>query len=294
MNLNNASALGTGPLTISGGSIDNTSASNLVLSTNNGQYWNGDFAYVGSLRSLNLGTGTVSLWRQPQRDCGRQHAHRRRRDQRRLQPDQIGRRGAGARRRRHLWRRNHVNAGALSFANTAAKPSSGAVNVAAGATLGLGVGTAAPYFNSTNVNNLFLNNMAGVSMNSTSNVGIDTTAGNFTYSSNIPATTMGLTKLGPNTLTLTGVNSYSGTTSVFGGALSLANATAYNSMGVSVAARRAPLAFQPLQWHERLDGQPDRQPVWQHHFCQRLRLGHRHQQRQLQLRRHHDHEQQRQ
>ena len=59
--INNASALGTGPLTISGGTIDNTFATNLTLGTNNGQFWNGDFAYLGSRYSLNLGTGAVSL-----------------------------------------------------------------------------------------------------------------------------------------------------------------------------------------------------------------------------------------
>ena len=54
------------------------------------------------------------------------------------------------------------------------------------------------------------------------NVGIDTSAGNFTYASSIPSTTRGLIKLAPNTLTLTGYNSYSGPTTVSGGTLKLA------------------------------------------------------------------------
>jgi autotransporter-associated beta strand protein len=58
-----------------------------------------------------------------------------------------------------------------------------------------------------------------VSNSATSNVGIDTTAGNFTYASNVPSTTRGLTKLGANTLTLTGSDSYTGATSVNAGTL---------------------------------------------------------------------------
>lgn len=63
LNINNASAIGTGTLNISGSTtIDNTSAGDITLSTNNKQDWNGDFTYAGSLgRNLNLGTGNVGL-----------------------------------------------------------------------------------------------------------------------------------------------------------------------------------------------------------------------------------------
>ena len=60
LNINNASAIGTGPLVIAGGSIDNTSGSPLTLSTNNVQAWNADIHFVGS-SSMNLGTGAVTL-----------------------------------------------------------------------------------------------------------------------------------------------------------------------------------------------------------------------------------------
>ena len=53
-------ALGTGPLSISGGTLANTSGAALTLSTNNAQYWNADFTYAGA-NDLNLGTGNVSL-----------------------------------------------------------------------------------------------------------------------------------------------------------------------------------------------------------------------------------------
>jgi autotransporter-associated beta strand protein len=61
LNINNASAIGTGTLTIAAGTtIDNTSGSAITLSTNNAQIWNGDFAFGGS-NDLNLGTGAVTL-----------------------------------------------------------------------------------------------------------------------------------------------------------------------------------------------------------------------------------------
>ncbi|MFZ3377649.1 MAG: autotransporter-associated beta strand repeat-containing protein, partial [Chthoniobacterales bacterium] len=63
LNINNASALGTGTFTISGVSnaiIDNTTSSAITLSTNNAQVWNGDFTFTGT-QSLNLGTGAVAL-----------------------------------------------------------------------------------------------------------------------------------------------------------------------------------------------------------------------------------------
>ena len=57
--LGNASAIGTGLLTINGGALD-SSVPSLVLSTNNAQSWAGDFTFVGS-NDLNLGTGAVDL-----------------------------------------------------------------------------------------------------------------------------------------------------------------------------------------------------------------------------------------
>jgi autotransporter-associated beta strand protein len=56
-----SSAIGTGTLTISGGSIDNTGSGDVTLSTNNAQAWNADFTYVGSAHNLNLGGGAVTL-----------------------------------------------------------------------------------------------------------------------------------------------------------------------------------------------------------------------------------------
>src|SRR6266404_643196 len=54
------SAIGTGTLTINGGTIDNTSGGTIALATNNAQAWNGDFTFAGS-NNLNLGTGAVTM-----------------------------------------------------------------------------------------------------------------------------------------------------------------------------------------------------------------------------------------
>jgi autotransporter-associated beta strand protein len=60
LNLGNASAIGSGPLTISGGSLDNTTGSPMTLSANNSQNWNNSFTFVGS-SALNVGTGAVTM-----------------------------------------------------------------------------------------------------------------------------------------------------------------------------------------------------------------------------------------
>ena len=60
LNVNGPSAIGTGNLTINGGTIDNTSGGPVVLTTNNAQNWNADFTYGGT-NDLNLGTGAVAI-----------------------------------------------------------------------------------------------------------------------------------------------------------------------------------------------------------------------------------------
>ncbi len=62
LNINSTKAIGTvaSILTISGGTIDNTSAGDITLANNNPQKWNGDFAFAGT-NNLNLGTGAVTM-----------------------------------------------------------------------------------------------------------------------------------------------------------------------------------------------------------------------------------------
>ena len=60
LNINSASALGTGTLEIVGGTLDNTSGSTISNSNNNAQTWSGNFTFTGT-NDLNLGTGAVTL-----------------------------------------------------------------------------------------------------------------------------------------------------------------------------------------------------------------------------------------
>ena len=65
LNINNAAAPGTGTFTINGGTIANTSGAAITLTNNNAQTWGGDFTVSvsgsGGTGDLNLGTGAVLL-----------------------------------------------------------------------------------------------------------------------------------------------------------------------------------------------------------------------------------------
>ena len=63
LNLNSATAPGSGTFAINGGNLTNTSGAAITLSNNNAQIWGGDFTYLAGSGSsnLNLGTGSVTL-----------------------------------------------------------------------------------------------------------------------------------------------------------------------------------------------------------------------------------------
>ena len=112
-----------------------------------------------------------------------------------------------------------VSAGILTIATTNALPaqsSNGRFSVASGAALAV--------YNA--VTDASITNMVYGTTNfaSGSAIGFDTTTANRSYSrvlSNTAQGTLGLTKTGANTLTLSAANNYTGTTTVNGGALSL-------------------------------------------------------------------------
>ena len=121
-----------------------------------------------------------------------------------------------------------VNQGTLEPALATALPGNATgyaapntVSVAAGAELAVPTGDGA----STGWNNAQINTLVGAATwgGSTSVLGIDTTNGNFTYSGGITQA-LGLTKLGPNALTLTGANAYTGQTILSGGTLQFSSA----------------------------------------------------------------------
>ncbi len=138
-----------------------------------------------------------------------------------------------------------IAAGALEFGSTTSMPATGTVAVDAGATLAIEVGSTGTLFtNGTTgkgtVGGIFSNTGgqgAGVTLNSGSIVGIDTTnaGGSFTYAGNITNSGVGLTKLGTGTLVLTGGNLYTGTTTIAAGALQLGSGGTTGSLSTSSA-----------------------------------------------------------
>ena len=114
-----------------------------------------------------------------------------------------------------------VNDGVLAFGTTASQPASGTTQVAASAALGLGVGGTG-FYSSADVDALFANTLTNVSLAAGSGVGIDTTAGDFTYATNQNAA-RSLVKLGANVLTLSGVNGYTGGTTIVAGTLAISS-----------------------------------------------------------------------
>jgi autotransporter-associated beta strand protein len=118
--------------------------------------------------------------------------------------------------------------GVLTFANTNAKSVNSQVTVQSNAVIGLGVGGSDGYDEAT-ITSIISNTATGYTMNVGSIVGIDTTAGNFSYGTGI-ANSRELWKLGANTLTLTSGSGRTGATAVTGGTLEL-NATSGQAAG---------------------------------------------------------------
>jgi autotransporter-associated beta strand protein len=132
-----------------------------------------------------------------------------------------------------------VNGGVLVFARTAAKSSSAVTAAAAGA-VGLGVGGAG-YYSSANVDALYANSLAGFTMNAGSGVGIDTTAGDFTYATS-QTTDRFLHKTGANVLTLSGNNTNTKGATVWQGTLVLGHANALGTSGTITVQSNATFA----------------------------------------------------
>jgi autotransporter-associated beta strand protein len=109
----------------------------------------------------------------------------------------------------------------LAAANTNALPgysSASRITVGNGATLALTAGSSGSSWTQTAIGSLIAANSPGFAAGSA--LGIDTSSGNFSLSNSVGGS-MGLTKLGSNTLTLSYSNSYTGPTTISGGTLDI-------------------------------------------------------------------------
>ena len=133
-----------------------------------------------------------------------------------------------------------ISNGTLNFLNTNAKAASGTHAFGAGTTIGLGVATSGSFFTAADVTSAFAGgvmggNLSNVTVTATTNVGIDTTAGNFTYATSIAGSpTKGLVKLGTNALTLSGNNTHTGGTSLTSGTLNIDSDTAVGTGALNI------------------------------------------------------------
>jgi autotransporter-associated beta strand protein len=236
LNINNATALGNatvGTFVINGGTIDNTSAG-LVTVGAKPLTINADFAYTGGSQSLSLGTGATTLGTTAGTSrtitvnantltLGGAIANG-------TTANSIIKAGAGTltlNGTNTYTGATTINAGTLQFARTAslyngttASWTAANIKVGSGATLMLSVnGTG--QFGTSDVTTL-LTNLGGANGGSAggfaagSVIGFDTSSSSTTISDNIADTTgsgggsLGLTKAGANTLTLSGNLSFSG------------------------------------------------------------------------------------
>ncbi|HEY8993364.1 MAG TPA: autotransporter-associated beta strand repeat-containing protein [Lacunisphaera sp.] len=235
LNVNNASAIGTGSLTIAAGTtIDNTSASAVTLSTNNTQFWNGDFTFGGT-NDLNLGTGAVTL-------ATTLHLTTNGTKTLTVGGAISGPPGAGL-----------VKEGTGTLALNGANTFDGGVAINAGVVrLGnaaaLGASTNSLTFGASSNAKLQVNgNAATVGSldgdNTTTIENSNATNGSLTVGSgsfdgilqNGSAGTLTLAKTGPGILTLTGANTYSGGTTVNGGTLSVGGNNALGTGTVTMS-----------------------------------------------------------
>jgi len=125
-----------------------------------------------------------------------------------------------------------ISAGVLSVSTTAALPgwdSGGSYSVASGATLAVGDGVA----DDDLATMLGTGNFAGGA-----SLGFDTSAGDRSYTPDLADTgagSLGLTKVGANTLTLSGANTYSGTTAIYAGMLLVGSGGSIGGATITVA-----------------------------------------------------------
>ncbi len=230
LNINNATALGTGRFTIGGGSIDNTTSGSITLSNNNTESWNGDFTFIGT-KPLNLGTGAITLGSSRTvtvsastltvggalGDSGQGYG--------------LTKAGSGTlllNAANTYSGSTNINAGIVQLGNTNAAQNT---FVTIGANNGLAFTTA--------INNFTLGGLAGNANETLTDVGSNAIAlteggngSNSIYSGLLSGS--GSLKVNGGALTLTGANTFSGGTLVAAGQLNINNATAIGSGALTI------------------------------------------------------------
>jgi len=223
LNINNPNAIGTGTFTIGGGSIDNTSGSAVTLATNNPQAWNADFTFVGS-SALDLGTGTVTLGANRNVTVTSSTL---------AVGGGIGgafsltKSGGGTLR---LSGASSYSGGTVISSGTVVLANASALGATAGSLAvnggGLDLGG-----NSVTVGTL--SGSSGARITSAAAAALTgSSASSSTYAGSITGA-VALAKAGAGTLTLSGSSSYSGGTTLTGGGLTIANANALGTSGLT-------------------------------------------------------------
>jgi len=138
-----------------------------------------------------------------------------------------------------------ASSGALEFTTPNSMPASGTATGVSGGSLAVAIGGSGQFTTGTSGAGSIGGMLSGiggqggpVTWVSGMALGIDTTAGSGTYAgvmSNPGAVTLGITKLGANTLTLTGSSNYTGTTTVSGGVLAFAPGAAIGGTASALA-----------------------------------------------------------
>ncbi|MBM4156596.1 MAG: PEP-CTERM sorting domain-containing protein [Lentisphaerae bacterium] len=230
LTLGNYVALGgaANVFTINGGTIDANAA--LTMANNNQQNWNGDFTFGGA-NTLDLGTGAVTLGGNRivtvagstltvGGAIGDGGANR---SLTKLGTGTLLLSGANT-----YGGNTTIQTGTLTIASTGALPgwnTAGRFAVQNGAALAV--------FNA--VGDAAIDTLLGTgNFAAGSSLGFDTSSGHRSYGnvlSNFTGGTMGLLKLGGNTLILSGANSYGGGTTIAGGLLNVTNDTALGAGG---------------------------------------------------------------
>jgi len=220
INVNNASALGTGAFTIAGGSIDNTSGSSRTIT--NAMNLNGDFTYAGS-GALSQTTGAVALGANRQITVTANTLS--------LGGVVSGsgfsltKAGAGT---LVLTNANTysggtvLGAGVLQMGNASALGSSGNIDFEGG-TLTYGSGITA--------------DLSARIKNSASAIAIDSGANFVTFASAVDSSNLGgLSKSGSGTLSLNATNAFAGDITISAGTLQIGGAGRLGSAGTNNAA----------------------------------------------------------